>query len=74
MPCVAPFFCFFAVFFLYLFTGAANTLFADFADIFIARLVRLALFVALFGELHHDKFTIAAVFCIELHNRVRSSR
>ena len=53
-------------------SGAADALFADFADIPKARLVRLAFFVADFGKLYHNKLTVAAVLRVELHNRVGS--
>ena len=41
-----------------------NTLLADFADVLVACLVGFALFVRLFGQLHHDKFTVSAILSV----------
>ena len=40
---------------------AADALFADFADVFVARLVRFGFFIAGFGQLHHNEFAVTAV-------------
>ena len=53
--------------------GAADALFADLADILVARLVGLAGFIALFGKLHHNEFSVSAVLGVELHHRVGGS-
>ena len=50
--------------------GAADALFADFADVLVACFVGFACFVALFGELHHDEFAVPAVLGVELHDSV----
>ena len=53
-----------------LFTGTANALLADFADVLVACFVGFACFIALFGDLHHDEFAVSAVLGIELHDSV----
>ena len=55
-----------------LFTGTANALLADFADVLVACFVGFACFVALFGELHHDEFAVPAVLGILTHNSMGS--
>ena len=50
--------------------GSADALLADLADVFVPRLVGLALFIAGFRQLHHDKLPVAAVLGVELHDRV----
>ena len=54
-------------------SGAANALLADFADVLVTRLESLALFVAGFGQLHHDKLAVSAVLGVELHHRMGGS-
>ena len=49
---------------------AADALFADFADVLVARFIGFAGFVAGFGEAEHDEFTVSAVFGVELHHGV----
>ena len=49
---------------------AADALFADFADILVARFIGFAGFVAGFGKLHHDEFAASAVLGVELHHGV----
>ena len=51
-----------------LLSGAADSLFANLTDVFIAGLVSLTLFVADFGQLHQNKPAVAAVLGIELHH------
>ena len=55
-------------------TGAADTLFADFADGGITCLVCFALFVTRFGNLYHDEFTVSSVLSVKLHNCMGSCR
>ena len=50
--------------------GATDALFADFADVEIARLVGFAGFVCFFRQLYHDELAVPAVFGVELHNSV----
>ena len=45
----------------------ADTLLADFADVLVACLVGFALFVRLFGQLHHNKFTVSPVLGVQFH-------
>ncbi len=52
--------------------GPADALLADLADVFVASLIGLALFVAGLGQLHHDEFAATAVLGVELHDRVGS--
>ena len=49
---------------------AADALFADFADVFVARLVRFGFFIAGFGQLHHNEFAVTAVLGVQLHDSV----
>ena len=47
---------------------AADALFADFADVLVSGLVGFTLFVRFFRQLHHDKFTVASILSIQLHD------
>lgn len=49
---------------------AADALFADFADVLVARFIGFAGFVAGFGKLHHDEFAVSTVLGVELHHGV----
>ena len=46
----------------------ADAFLADFANGLVARLCGFRIFIALFWELDHDEFAMAAVFGIQLHN------
>ena len=50
--------------------STADALFADFANVLIASLVRFALFVRLFRQLHHNELAVSAIFSVQLHNGV----
>ena len=56
------------VFFQNFLSGPSDSLLADLADILVPGLVRRALFVAQFGNLHLDKAPVAAVLGIKLHH------
>ena len=43
---------------------AADTLLADFADVYIAGFTSLALFIGNFRELHHDELTLTPVLSV----------
>ena len=49
-----------------------DALLADFADILVACLIRFGFFLARFRQLYHDELAVAAVFRVELHDRVGS--
>ena len=50
------------------FSCSSDSLFSDFADIFVARFVGFALFVTGFGKLHHDEFAVSTILGVELHD------
>ncbi len=56
-----------------LFPGPADTLFPDFTDVLVSRLVCLWFRIGLFRQLHHDKLTVTTIFRVELHNRMSGS-
>ena len=60
------------VFFFDFLTGAADALFADFANVFVTCFEGFTVFVAGFGELYHDELAVPAVLGVELHDRVGS--
>ena len=55
-----------------LFTGTADAFLTDFADVLVPSFVSFALFIALFWQLHHDKFTVSIIFSVELHHSMGS--
>ncbi len=51
-------------------TGTADTLFSYFGNGFVTGFESLCFFIARFGELYHDEFTVAVVFRVLLHDGV----
>ena len=58
------------IYFYYLLPCTADAFFANVADGFVAGFVGFALFVTGFWQLHPDKFAVAAVLGVELHDGV----
>ena len=50
----------------------ADTLLADFTDVFLASFVCFRLTIGFFGQLDHDELAIATILCVQLHNSVSS--
>ena len=57
---------------LNLFARPIDPLASNIANLFVASLKCLALFVSRLRQLHHDVLAITAVFGVELHNGVSS--
>ena len=48
--------------------GAANALLADFTDGLVTCFIGFACFIAFFGKLYHNEFTVSAILSVELHD------
>ena len=62
----------FRMFLVNFLSGATDAFLADLADVLISGFVGFAFFITLFRKLHHNIFTIPAIFSIELHYCVSS--
>lgn len=54
------------------FSCSSDSLFSDFADVFVARFVGFGFFVALLRELYHDEFAMSAVLGVLAQNSMSS--